>query len=200
MKQLLVLVLILLSAGFPAAGKDHFAKKTVFPKYDLTEEQLVQIARLCQQEQGSVDGAKAEASLMANQLETDASRRRKYGEGARGLWNWVRNGGWFYRAGYYMDNGALNETVLEGVRNVLVNGCRTLPLFVDEHDCLSDIKSVSTGRVSRKKDYIRGKTLVRNVYGSSWTFWCFPGKDSDPFGYTEEAVKAVRKMGGSIGR
>lgn len=36
-------------------------------------------------EQGTVAGAKAEASLMANQLETNASRRKKYGTGADGL-------------------------------------------------------------------------------------------------------------------
>lgn len=42
-----------------------------FKRYNLTETQLKKIARLCVQEQGSVEGAKAEASLMANLLETD---------------------------------------------------------------------------------------------------------------------------------
>lgn len=184
-------------AVFDAAGRQVYpVPGTVFPRYALSHEQLVKIARLCQQEQGSVKGAMAEASLMANQLETDASRREKYGEGADGLYNWVRNGGWFYRSKYYMDNGKLKEAVLEGVRDVLVNGRRTLPLFVDEHDCFSDIESISTGKVKHRKHYVKGETLVKNVYGSVYTFWCFPDAKADPFGYTDEAVKAVKEMGG----
>ena len=162
-----------------------------FTKYNLTDTQLKKIARLCYQEQGSVAGAKAEASLMANQLETSASRQRKYGTGADGLYNWVRNGGWFARAAYWMDNGSASNAIIEGVRDVLINGNRTLPQFVDEHDCLSDIKSISTGSVKNKNDYISGKTIVKNRYGSTWTFWCFPASGSDPFGYTDAAYNYV---------
>ena len=100
---------------------------TAFTKYSLSEDQLIRIARLCQQEQGSVAGAKAEASLMANQLETSQYRQNKYGTGADGLYNWIRNGGWFSRAAYWMDNGSVSSSVIEGVRDVLVNGNRTLP-------------------------------------------------------------------------
>ena len=169
-----------------------------FKKYNLTESQLKQIARLCQQEQGTVTGAKAEASLMANQLETSKSRQNKYGTGADGLYNWVRNGKWFARAAYYMDNGELASSVLEGVRDVLVNGNRTLPKMIDEHDCLNDIKSISTGSVKDKSAYIKGKTIVKNNYGSTWTFWCFPDSSSDPFGYTDAALKAVNDEGGDV--
>ena len=183
-------------AVFDREGRQVYpAPGTAFPRYALTDEQLIKIARLCRQEQGSVKGAMAEASLMANQLETDASRREKYGEGADGLYNWVRNDGWFYRSEYYMDNGKLEPEILEGVRDVLVRGNRTLPLFVDEHDCFSDIESISTGKVNERKHYKRGETVVKNVYGSVYTFWCFPDTKADPFGYTEEAVKAVKEMG-----
>ena len=160
-------------------------------KYNLTETQLLKIARLCQQEQGTVKGAKAEASLMANQLETSKSRQKKFGTDANGLYKWIRNGGWFAKAAYWMDNGKVSKEVLSGVRDVLINGNRTLPLYVDEHDCLSDIKSISTGNAKNKSDYIRGKTKVRNRYGSTWTFWTFPDSKSDPFGYTDAAYKAV---------
>ena len=73
-----------------------------FKKYTLSEEKLVKIARLCVQEQGSIAGIKAEASLMCNQLETDAARQKKYGTDGDGLYNWVRNGKWFYKAAYFM--------------------------------------------------------------------------------------------------
>ena len=92
-----------------------------------------------------------------------------------------------------MDHGKVSPEVLAGVRDVLVNGNRVLPLYVDEHDCISDIKSISTGNPKNRKHYIRGKTIVRNKYKSKWTFWCFPDSKSDPFGYTDEAYKAASK-------
>lgn len=170
----------------------------VFTKYNLTETQLKQIARLCLQEQGSLAGAKAEASLMANQLETSDYRRRKYGSGATGLYNWVRKGGWFYRAAYYMDYGSAPQKIIEGVRDVLVNGNRTLPQYIDEHDCFSDIASISTGDVRTRSDYVRGKTIVKNKMGSAYTFYTFPNKEADPFGYTSEAYKYVKAHGGEV--
>ena len=178
-------------AAFDETGKQIYPEQGSFTKYLLTDSQVKQIARLCQQEQGTVAGAKAEASLMANQLETSKSRQNKYGVGADGLYNWVRNGGWFSRAAHWMDNGSVNDAVLAGVRDVLINGNRTLPLYVDEHDCFSDIKSISTGEVKDRNSYIQGKTVVKNTYGSTWTFWCFPDSTSDPFGYTDAAYKAV---------
>ena len=166
---------------------------TTFTKYNLTTDQLVKIARLCYQEQGSVTGAKAEASLMANQLESSPYRQKTYGTGANGLYNWVRNGGWFANAAYYMDNGSASTAVIEGVRDVLVYGNRTLPWYVDEHDCLSDIKKISTGNnVYDKSSYISGQTIVNNKYGSTWTFWSFPTSASDPFGYTAAAYNYLK--------
>lgn len=183
-------------AAFDDDGRQVYpGKKAAFTKYPLTDEQLVKIARLCQQEQGTVTGAKAEASLMANQLETSTARLKKYGTGADGLYNWVRNGGWFARAAHWMDNGKVSDSVLAGVKDVLVNGNRTLPLYVDEHDCLSDITSISTGSVRDRSAYKQGKTVVRNCHGSTWTFWCFPDSTSDPFGYTEAAYKAANGGG-----
>jgi hypothetical protein len=178
-------------AAFDDDGRQVYPKKSSFTKYPLTDSQLKKIARLCQQEQGTVAGAKAEASLMANQMETNASRRKKYGTGADGLYNWVRNGGWFAKAAHWMDNGNVSDAILAGVKDVLVNGNRTLPLYVDEHDCFSDIKSISTGSVKDRSAYVQGKTVVKNKYGSTWTFWCFPDSTSDPFGYTAAAYKAA---------
>lgn len=178
-------------AAFDDGGKQVYPKASAFTKYTLTDDQLLKIARLCNQEQGTVTGAKAEASLMANQLETSASRRKKYGTGADGLYNWVRNGGWFAKAAHWMDNGSVSDAILAGVKDVLVNGNRTLPLYVDEHDCFSDIKSISTGSVKDRNAYVQGKTVVKNKYGSTWTFWSFPDSTSDPFGYTAAAYKVA---------
>jgi hypothetical protein len=169
-----------------------------FTKYKLSDKQIKQIARLCAQEQGSLAGAKAEASLMANQLETNDYRRRKYGTGATGLFNWIRNGGWFYRSAYYMDYGSASASIIAGVKDVLVEGHRTLPQYIDEHDCFSDISSISTGDKRTRSDYVRGKTIVKNRMGSTYTFYSFPDQESDPFGYTSEAYNYVKAHGGEV--
>lgn len=169
-----------------------------FKKYFLSEEKLVKIARLCVQEQGSIAGIKAEASLMCNQLETDAARQKKYGTDGDGLYNWVRNGKWFYKAAYFMDNGNATQKQINAVRSVIVKGERTLPQYIDEHDCISDISSISTGDKRNRGDYIKGRTIIKNDFGSRYTFWCFPDAFCDPFGYTDRAYSYVRKHGGSV--
>ena len=167
-------------------------------KYKLTSTQITKLARLCVQEQGNLAGAKAEASLMANLLETNAARQRKYGTDGNGLYNYVRNGGWFYKASYFMDHGSATPAQVAAVKDVLVNGNRTLPQYVDEHDCISDIKSISTGDKSDRSDYIKGKTVIRNRYGSTYTFYCFPAAGCDPFGYTAAAYSYVKSHGGDV--
>ena len=171
---------------------------TTYPgkRYNLTETQIKKLARLCVQEQGSVAGVKAEASLMANLLETSPSRMAKYGTDGAGLVKWVRDGGWFYRAAYFMDNGNAASKHIEAVRDVLVDGNRTLPQYVDEHDCFSDIKSISTGAIRDRSAYLKDVTVIKNKMGSTYTFFCFPASGSDPFGYTREAYEYVKKHGG----
>lgn len=165
---------------------------------DLTEAQIVQIARLCNQEQGNINGCRAEASLMANQLETDASRAKKYGITGAGLHKWVRSGGWFARSAYYMDYGKASRDQIEAVRDVLVGGHRFFPedFPCDEHDCLGDISSISTGDVYDKDDYVSRKTIIRNRYGSQYVFYSFPAAGCDPFGCTDTALEWAKGHGG----
>lgn len=156
--------------------------------YSLSDSQLKGLARLCQQEQGTVTGAMAEASLMANLFEKKGSR---YGTGANGLYSYVQNSGWFAKASYWMGQTAsLNPNILEAVRRVLVGGNRTLPTYVDEHDCFSDIASATNNGVGinvyNRSQYKQDVTKIRNRYGSSYTFYCFPDSNSDPFGYTSK--------------
>lgn len=152
--------------------------------YNLSDSELRGIARLCQQEQGSVVGAAAEASLMANRFELHGS---SYGS----LYNYIKNSGWFAKASYWMSQtGSLQTSILDAVKSVLVEGRRTLPAYVDEHDCFSDITSVTNNGSSISKTnrsaYIPHKTIIKNAMGSTYTFYCFPDSNSDPFGYTSE--------------
>ena len=134
----------------------------------MTREQLEQIARLCVQEQGvSEAGVKGEASLMMNLA-------RKHG---RDIYDYVRNSGWFSKAKFWMENGSATQRQVDWV---------TLPPYVDEHDCFSDIAWISTGAVRDRSAYIKDVTIIRNRYGATYTFWGFLHEHSDPFGYTSK--------------
>ena len=158
-----------------------------FTKYNLTDDQVAQLASLAYQEQGTIKGAAAEASLMANLFEKNG---RKYGEGAEGLYNYVRNSGWFAYASKHMDARKASSEVIAAVKSVLVDGKRTLPGYIDEHDWINDLSNVSNDgvEISRgdRASYIKNKTKLKNIYGSTYTFYSFPDTNSDPFGYTSE--------------
>ena len=140
-----------------------------FTKFELTEAQLKAIATVCQQEQGSAKGAAAEASLMANHMDLDTGKAKNYPDTGEGLYNYVKNGGWFAKSKSFMDTyktrsgEALRSDVLEAVRAVLVEGKRTLPGYIDEHDSLSDIASISTGSKTNRSDYKQDQTIIKQV-------------------------------------
>ena len=147
---------------------------------NLKQNELVQLARLCVQEQGGSEaGVKGEASLILN-------RARRNGMDA---YEYVLASGWFSRARYWMEHGHATDQQVEWVKEVLVDGRATLPPYIDEHDCFSDIKSISTGDVRDRNAYIKDVTVIRNKYGSTYTFWGFLHDHSDPFGYTSKPVE-----------
>lgn len=152
--------------------------------YILSPEELQAIANLCLQEQGTLDGIKAEASLAANLLETSPKYSKKYGHD---IYNFMRNSGWFSRAAYWMDHGNAGDSQIVAVYDVLINGNRTLPQYIVEHDCLGDIISVKNNGVAFNKmdrsQYVKDVTVIQNVYGSVYTFYSFPNPHGDPFGY-----------------
>ena len=143
----------------------------------LTRNELRKIARLCVQEQGGSEaGVKGEASLMANLA-------RKHG---REVYEYVRNSEWFSKAKYWMQYGSATQEQVDWVADVLINGNATLPPYVDEHDCFSDIAWISTGAVRDRSAYIKDVTVIHNRYGATYTFYCFLHSHSDPFGYTSK--------------
>jgi hypothetical protein len=101
--------------------------------------------------------------------------------------------GWFAKAATHMDKQDPRADVLEAVRKVLVEGKRTLPGYVVEHDCFSDISSATNdGSGINKKDrsaYVQFKTKIKNRYGGNYIFYSFPTDSSDPFGYESESLR-----------
>ena len=158
----------------------------MYRKYDLTSEEIAGLANLALQEQGSIDGACAELSLMANLYE----QQSKY----KTLYEYVRNSGWFSRAAHWMDNGNAGSTYRLYTRYVLCEGLRTLPKHINEHDCFSDIERINTGAVRDRSAYQRDETVVENSLGSTYTFYCFPAEKSDPFGYIRKGERMNGKL------
>ena len=179
------------------SGSSTCSVERQFIKYELTQDQLEKIASLCYYEQGTAEGAAAEASLIANLFEIKGS---SYGSGANGLYNYVRTSGWFASASSHMDAKSASDEIIAAVKSVLVDGKRTLPGYIDEHDCIScsrggagDITSVTNNGVAISKNdkssYIAHTSVIKTVYGATYTFYSFPTDTSDPFGYTSEERK-----------
>ena len=177
----------------PAKPADPVATNTSFKKYpNLTEAQLKGIANIAYRENGE-EAVSDEVSLMANLFELQTKYKTVY--------DYVRNSGWFGKAGNDMDNGYCTNSALNKVKDVLVNGNRTLPLWVNEHDCFSDLVYASNNgknfKVNDRSQYIKDVTQIKNVYGAVYTFYKFPSPVADPFGYTAAAYNKYHQNGQS---
>lgn len=153
-----------------------------FPTFELTERQIRGIANIVLHEQGTIAGWYAEASQIANLAEL-----RYGGDPVKAVCS-----GWYAKGKERFNAGTSNITVIEIVRRVLCKGFRTLPRYVDEHDCMSDIKTARNGSQDVKGTKAKWKpheTVIKNKMGGSYYFFCFPGDDLygvDPFGYTSK--------------
>lgn len=161
-----------------------------FPKYKLTEKQIRGIACIVAHEQGTIAGWYAEASQIANRTDM---RGDQYATGANAVK--TVTSGWYAHGKSRYHAGTSNKTVIAIVERVFCDGYRTLPRYVDEHDCMSDIATVKNGKNNvkwSKGKWIRHKTVIHNKMSSTYIFYDFPGgyKTSvDPFGYTSKAMR-----------
>ena len=144
-------------------------------KYDLSEDDLAYLGYVAMREQGDVEGAKVELSLMVNLYEKNKSNYSSVAD-------YVQNSGWFasYSTQGYSYPG---DSYVDAAREVVADGVHYLPSNVVEHDCLSDIESISTGSVGNRNDYIPGETIIQNSYGARYVFVGFAPNGGDPFGY-----------------
>jgi len=148
---------------------------TTGTKYQCSEDDLNFLAYVAKREQGSVDGAKIELTLMCNLYEKNKHK------GYSSVVNYVDKSGWFSKKSRenYVYPG---EKYVNAAREVILNGKRYMSSDIVEHDCLSDISYISTGSVKRA-NFIPGQTVVKNVYGAKYMFIGFAPYNGDPFGY-----------------
>ena len=143
--------------------------------YNLSDDDLKYLAYVASKEQGTVEGAKIELSLMANLYEKD---KNKYSS----VRDYVDNSGWFAsssRSGYEYPG----DSYYNAAKDVLSNGNRYVPSNVVEHDCLSDITDVENGDINDRSSFVPGKTVLSNKYGAKYVFVGFAPDGGDPFGY-----------------
>lgn len=178
-------------------------KGTVFTGLDNTY--LNAFARAAAAEQGSLDGVKFELSILANLYDKNcASANGDCSYTASSLAHYLLlpvPPGWFATSTKDAYNGSGNapQEYIDAAKDILVNGNRTLPHGIDEHDGIGDysITSSPTGSTdaSNAANYVSGQTTIHNNSGSDWTFysWCDGEKSKtgivtsacDPFGYTQ---------------
>ena len=147
-------------------------------KYNLPKKDISWLAYVAMREQGSVDGAKLELSLMCNLYERNKSNYDS-------VTDYVLNSGWFA-------NNSLNgynypgDEYYQAAEEVINEGNRYLASNVVEHDCLSDLTSCSTGEIYDTSSYVPGETVLHNCYGARYVFIGFAPNGGDPFGYVEK--------------
>lgn len=178
-------------------------------KYALTDGQLKGILAIAKAENGgTLNALKFEASIMANLFE-------HYGPGlgesedAAGLVHYLRRqpgaqSGWFAAYDKYDENySGYTQEEFDAVKDVLVNGNRTLPPQILEHDSFGDIKSIEINgnkytdhdNIYKYENYVSGKTII-TALGDPYVFYSFANPDGktisdssgpnltgDPFGY-----------------
>lgn len=185
---------VIATLGSPTAGSNAISgdnsssSGAVFTKYDLTDDEILQLASLCQQEQGTVAGSAAEASLMCNLYESSR------GDNFDSIVDYVRDSGWFASAEKHMNARKASSDVVNVVDHVIRGGLRVLPGYIDEHDYFGDITSATNDGVAidvtDRGLYKKNVTIIKNRYGATYTFYCFPDETADPFGYTSEELRS----------
>lgn len=183
-------------------------KKAKFNIYNLSDDEILQLARLCAQEQGSssIPGILAEASLIANRFELKNGFDDEGVHQYDNVVDYVKHVGWWANSKEIMereseDNPVSKEAKL-AVKKVFNDGKRVLPKFIDEHDSIDDLSRVETNEKEFDKEntkkYVPYKTVCYQKSdkisgGDKWTYVLHPDKGSDPFGYASE--NNIKKYG-----
>lgn len=169
-----------------------------FPKYNLTDKQLRGVANVVSHEQAGMEGKLAEASLAANLVDKSGNDKATVDnliDKVSGRKN-ANHNSWFHD-GYERYNAGTNDKeAIAATKKAIVEGKRTLPRYVDEHDSYKDLtsvktegKSVSITSTSASK-YIPHKTKLTNRWDAKYTFYTQPGGGkNDAFGYTSDSLR-----------
>jgi len=190
---------------------------TIGQKFNLSDSELTNVAKVCQREQGRPEGAAAEAELMINKYILSGYKGSFYSylfnSGYGRWWSPIKHNN--YRS------TKLRAEIKEAVRKVVNEGYRTMPAYINEHDCFDcnsrkcsngnkgdicsleingqKITSMSQIKSRSSSYYIPNVTKVHTLYNQTssvnyWVFYKFPDAKSDPFGYTLSAKEKIENL------
>lgn len=205
------------SSSSSSSGSSSTAKKTnsvwSSTKYSLSDGQIRGLLSIVKAENGgTLSAVKTQASAMANIYEY---HKKSEDHNANNFVNYIRTGGWFGSSSRYNESfSGYSNSEYEAVKDIWVNGNRTIPPEIVEHDdLLLDINYIETNgkRIYNgesgfrdKANYVQGKTIIhqnpsRISGGGQWVFWTWANPDGttisdssgasltgDPFGYYED--------------
>ena len=174
------------------------------PFTGMTPDYLNRFAMAGLAEQSGLEGMKFELSLLANLYDENCSAyNTDCSYTAASLENYLLHGrdGWFADTTKvaYNNGGPVSQEYTDAAKDILVNGNRTAPHGINEHDGIGEYSIVSspTGSTDTHDaaNYVSGQTVIHNKYGSTYTFyaWCDGEKSKtgtvtsacDPFGYKD---------------
>lgn len=173
-------------------SSDGSGAGSAYPKYDLDNSLKDLAAGIITGETGGSDpvAAAQEASQMANLNEVQYGRQATGDDLKRTL-----TGGWYAKTS--MDD-APTDITRKAVEDVFINGKRTLPRYVTEHDMFPLDAAISghwnNGRNEDRSQYKQHTTKIKqnpgrfSGGGATYTFWDFFGqnKDGDVSGYYDK--------------
>ena len=176
-----------------SGGMSNYVKctdntKYLGTKYNLTQAQKEKLAAMIYAEDAYTwEGMQAVASHMGNLYE---GRKFRDSSMKSSFYEYISNTTWYAertRKMVYDSSNSVMRKALEAVELVVVQGNRTLPLYIDEFDTFpKDVVSPLD-----KSQYVQGKTVYLNIYGDQYdtiTFYCFSvGSNEAPgniYGYS----------------
>lgn len=179
------------SSGVKASGNSCGSDKIYSgTRYNLTEAQKKKIAAMVYHEySGDLVGMKAVASQMANLYEYGRYR----GAGcttSKSFYNYITSPVCSSCCGWYATykETTYNNLALQAVEDCIINGKRTLPLYIDEFDMFPGdiISPLAFGQ------YKQGSSSIKGRWGGSGKFWCITkhGSDANLFYYSSDTYKA----------
>lgn len=142
--------------------------------FELTDAELDGVVRIAENENGcNMTALKKEISLMGNLYDTRGNGKT--------FIEYVttppapKGNGWFAAYYHYYDNSPVDPAKREAARDILVNGNRTVPPQVLEHDSMGDISWIidgdgnyhNSGLGEHPEWFTPGKTLIHTVYTDS---------------------------------
>lgn len=156
-------------------------------KYKLTNAQIDAISIVCQRLAGDdLEAVAAEASLLANRYELYGDDGSDSQDGSYLVKYMIESGYWGQDVGNYIADGAALEDVAFVVEDVLKNGYRSLPLYIDERAGNADIAGKNS------TEFEKDHTVITKADGVVYRFYGFSSEDLQfAYGYTDTAYQKV---------